>query len=214
MSRSPIRSVSSNSHESETEDDKEAPQRSSTQASQRSSTKRQSSAPQRSDAKKHHKEDPPKAERLSRFNPWPLHIPETQPNKAMHHKEAEKNRKKAEKALTAKFMSLRRSSNTWYEQSTNCGTVLRWLPKSMRQPALRDRRSQVWCRFRVQKSMQAIGKIVMAEERTKKNTTREEELRQKLRQKLTQGSTLDFRSEMTKALTKAFQSECESPFDL
>ena len=32
--------------------------------------------------------------------------------------------------------------------------------------------------------------------------------------KLTQGSTLDFRSEMTKALTKAFQSECESPFDL
>ena len=53
-----------------------------------------------------------------------------------------------------------------------------------------------------------------AEERTKKNTRREEELRQKLRQKLTQGSTLDFRSEMTKALTKAFQSECESPFDL
>ena len=53
-----------------------------------------------------------------------------------------------------------------------------------------------------------------AEERTKKATRREEELRQKLRQKLTQGSTLDFRSEMTKALTKAFQSECESPFDL
>ena len=70
-----------------------------------------------------------------------------------------------------------------------------------------------------------------AEEMTKKNTERLEELRQKVKVKAEeqallkrfetlktrdnqQGSTLDFRSEMTKALTKAFQSECESPFDL
>jgi len=91
------------------------------------------------------------------------------------------------------------------EQKTRC--VLKEAPKR--------RREKIKKKLKKPKKNKEQKKAEFeAEERTKKNTRREEELRQKLRQKLTQGSTLDFRSEMTKALTKAFQSECESPFDL